>query len=140
MDILSLDTETTSVSLFYNPPTSRRSPPFFQERLARRKILKQCVAQFYQRLHSTIHLKTKISMTHDSLRIQGPSNISSSDLLHPVSPVKEHYLKGEKCKMGFTVACFLVPKPHQKLRLVVDLGRLNTFLLEERFKFKYQSP
>ena len=37
---------------------------------------------------------------------------------------------------GFTIAYFLVPKPHQGWRLVSDLSRLNTFLLVERFKWK----
>ena len=31
---------------------------------------------------------------------------------------------------------FLVPKPHQRWRAVIDLSRLNTFLLVERFKME----
>ena len=31
---------------------------------------------------------------------------------------------------------FLVPKPHQRWRPVIDLSRLNTFLLVERFKME----
>ena len=36
--------------------------------------------------------------------------------------------------LGFTIACFLVPKPHQRSRPVTDLSRLKTFLQVERFK------
>ena len=40
--------------------------------------------------------------------------------------------------LGFYSRLFLVPKPHQRWRLVIDLSRLNTFLHVE--KFKMQSP
>ena len=36
--------------------------------------------------------------------------------------------------LGFYSRLFLVPKPHQRWRPVIDLSRLNTFLLVERFK------
>ena len=36
--------------------------------------------------------------------------------------------------LGFYSGLFLVPKPHQRWRPVIDLSRLNTFLLVERFK------
>ena len=40
----------------------------------------------------------------------------------------------EKVKfLGFYSRLFLVPKPHQRWRPVIDLSRLNTFLLVERF-------
>ena len=58
-------------------------------------MFKQRVKHYHQWLCSTIHLKTKIS-SPDSLRIQGPSKRSSSDLLYPVSSVKEHNRKGGK--------------------------------------------
>ena len=38
--------------------------------------------------------------------------------------------------LGFYSRLFLVPKPHQRWRPVIDLSRLNTFLLVERFKMK----
>ena len=38
--------------------------------------------------------------------------------------------------LGFYSLLFLVPKPHQRLRPVIDLSRLNTFLLVERFKME----
>ena len=38
--------------------------------------------------------------------------------------------------LGFYSRLFLVPKPHQRWRPVIDLSRLNTFLLVERFKME----
>ena len=42
--------------------------------------------------------------------------------------------------LRFYSRLFLVPKPCQRWRPVIDLSRLNTFLLVERFKWKHQSP
>ena len=38
--------------------------------------------------------------------------------------------------LGFYSRLFLVPKPHQRWRPVIDLSRLNTFLHIEKFKMK----
>ena len=38
--------------------------------------------------------------------------------------------------LGFYSRLLLVPKPHQRWRPVIDLSRLNTFLLVERFKME----
>ena len=38
--------------------------------------------------------------------------------------------------LGFYSRLFLVPKSHQRWRPVIDLSRLNTFLLIERFKME----
>ena len=38
--------------------------------------------------------------------------------------------------LGFYSPWFLIPKPHQRWRPVIDLSRLNTFLLVERFKME----
>ena len=38
--------------------------------------------------------------------------------------------------LGFYSRLFLVPNPHQRWRPVIDLSRLNTFLLVERFKME----
>ena len=38
--------------------------------------------------------------------------------------------------LGFYSRLFLVPKPHQRWRPVIDLSRLNTFLHVERFKME----
>ena len=45
--------------------------------------------------------KTKFSRSSpDSIRLQGPSKITSSGLLYPVSSVKERNRKGRKCKIS----------------------------------------
>ena len=90
-------------------------------------MCKQRVKHYHQWLHSSIHIKTKFSQSpSDSFRLQGPSKGTSSDCLYPVS-VKS---------LGFYSRLFLVPKPHQRWRPVIDLSRLNTFLLVERFKME----
>ena len=38
--------------------------------------------------------------------------------------------------LGFYSRLFLVPKPHQRWRPVIDLSRLNTFLHVEKFKME----
>ena len=38
--------------------------------------------------------------------------------------------------LGFYSHLFLVPKPHQRWRPVIDLSRLNTFLHVEKFKME----
>ena len=59
------------------------------------------VKHYHQWLHSSIHLKTKFSQsTSDSVMLQGPSKRTSSDLLYPVSSVKERNRKGGKCKIS----------------------------------------
>ena len=40
--------------------------------------------------------------------------------------------------LGFYSRLFLVPKPHQRWRPVIDLSRLNTFLLVEKFEMETQ--
>ena len=61
----------------------------------------RCVKHYHQWLRSSIHLKTKFSQSSPgSIRIQGPSERPSSDLLYPVSSVKERNRKGGKCKIS----------------------------------------
>ena len=98
-------------------------------------MFKQRVKHYHQWLRSSIHLKTKFSQSpSDSFRLQGPSKRTSSDCLYPVSSVNERV---ENVKsLGFYSRLFLVPKPHQRWRPVIDLSRLNTFLLVERCKME----
>ena len=56
--------------VFETPPpndsfqsTSRRSPPFFQKKLAHKQMLRQRVKHYHQWLRSSIHLKTKFSQS-----------------------------------------------------------------------------
>ena len=96
-------------------------------------MFKQYIKHYHQWLRSSIHLKTKFSQSSpDSIRVQGPTKRTSPGLLHPVSSVKEHNVKS----LGFYSRLFKVPKSHQRWRPVIDLSRLNTFLLVERFKMK----
>ena len=96
----------------------------------------QCVKHCHHWLRSAIHFKTKSGqIPSDSVRIQGPSKRSSSGHLYPVSSVKERNRKGGKCKIS-RVLLFLVPKPHQRWRPVIDLSGLNTFLHVEKFKME----
>ena len=92
----------------------------------------------HQWLRSAIPFKAKLGqISSDSVRVQGPTKRSSLGHLYPVSPVKERYRKGGNVKsLGFYSRLFLVPKPHQRWRPVIDLSRLNTFLHVEKFKME----
>ena len=64
-------------------------------------MFRQRIKHYHQWLRSSIHLKTKFSQSPpDSVRLQGPSKRTSSDLLYPVSSVKERNRKGGKCKIS----------------------------------------
>ena len=78
--------------------TSRRSPPFFQQRLANKQMFLKRVKHYHQWLCSLIPLKTKLGQI--PIRIQGPSKRPSSGRLHPVSAVKERNRKDGKCKIS----------------------------------------
>ena len=81
--------------------TSRRSPPFFQKKLANKQMFKQRVKHYHQWLRFSILFKTKsCQSSSDSIRIQGPSKRPSSGLLYPVSSVKERNRKGGKSKIS----------------------------------------
>ena len=98
----------------------------------------QRVKHYHQWLRTAIPFKTKSGqIPSDSVRIQGLSKRPSSGHLYLVSSVKERNRKGGKCKIsGFYSRLFLVPKPHQRWRPVIDLSRLNTFLHVEKFKME----
>ena len=96
------------------------------------------VKHYHQWLRSAIPFKAKLDqISSDSVRVQGPTKRSSLGHLYPVSPVIERYRKGGKCKISRVYSrLFLVPKPHQRWRPVIDLSRLNTFLHVEKFKME----
>ena len=101
-------------------------------------MLKQHVKHYYQWLRSTIHHKTKISQSSpDSLRIQGPSkNLALASCIQSLLS-KNDIDRVENVKsLGFYSRLFLVPKPHQRWRPLIDLIRLNTFLLVEKFRME----
>ena len=92
--------ETPSPNDSFQASLSRRSPPFFQKRLAHKQMFRR-VKHCHQWLRSSIHVKTKFSQSpSDSVRLQVPSKRTSSDLLYPVSSVKERNRKGGKCKIS----------------------------------------
>ena len=64
-------------------------------------MLSQRVKYHHQWLRSAIPLKAKLDkISSDCVRVQGPSKRPSLGRLHPVSPVKERYRKGGKCKIS----------------------------------------
>ena len=64
-------------------------------------MFRQHIKHYHQWLLSATHLKTKIGQSSPSLfRIQGRSQRTSSDYLHPFSSVKECNRKGGKCKIS----------------------------------------
>ena len=93
---------------------------------------------YLQWLCTAIPIKTKSGqIPSDSVRIQGPSknhalaaciqSLLSKNAIERVENVKS---------LGFYSRLFLVPKPHQRWRSVIDLSKLNTFLHIEKFKME----
>ena len=121
------------------PPSvhSRRSPPFFQKRLANKQMFITRVKHYHQWLHTAIPLKAKLGqISSDSVRIQDPSKRPSSTRLYPVSLSKNAIERVENVQsLGFYSRLFLVPKPRW-WRPVIDLSRPNTFLHVEKFKME----
>ena len=108
----------------------RRSPPFFQKRLANKQMFIQRVKHYHQWLRTAIPFKTKFGqIPSNSVRVQGLSkdqalatciqSLLSKNAIERVENVKS---------LGFYSRLFLVPKPHERWRPVIDLSRLNTFL------------
>ena len=93
----------------------------------------QHVKHYHQWLRTAIPLKTKSGQIYsDSVRIQGPSKTCIQSLLSKNTIERVENVKS----LGFYSRLFLVPKPHQRWRPVIDLSRLNTFLHVEKFKME----
>ena len=59
------------------------------------------VKHYHQWLRTAIPFKAKLGqISSDSVRVQGPTKRPSLGHLYPVSPVKERYRKGGKCKIS----------------------------------------
>ena len=101
-------------------------------------MFSKCVNHYHQWLRTAIPFKAKFGqIPSDPVRVQGPSKRPSPGVLYPVSSVKERNRKGGNVKsLGFYSRLFLVPKPHQRWRPVIDLSRLNTFVHVEKFKME----
>ena len=125
-------------SLFPMTPqasTSRRSPPFFQQRLANKQLFIQRIKPYYQWLRTAIPLKAQLgqfsliiseykALPKDQALAHCIQSLLSKNVIERVENVKS---------LGFYSRLFLVPKPHQRWRPVIDLSRLNTFLHVEKF-------
>ena len=81
--------------------TSRRSPPFFQKRLANKQMFSKRVKNYHQWQRTAIPFKAKFGqIPSDPVRVQGPTKRPSPGHLYPVSSVKERNRKGGKCKIS----------------------------------------
>ena len=96
------------------------------------------VKHYHQWLCIVIPFKAKFGqIPFDPVRVQGTSkdqalatciqSLLSKNTIERVENVKS---------LGFYSRLFLVYKPHQRWRLVMDLSRLNTFLYVEKFKME----
>ena len=96
------------------------------------------VKHYHQWLHTAIPFKAKFGqIPSDPVRVQGPSkdqalatciqSLLSKNAIERVENVKS---------LGFYSRLFLVPKPHQRWRPLIDLSRLNTFVHVEKFKME----
>ena len=92
----------------------------------------QHVKHYHQWLRTAIPFKTKFGqIPSDSVRVQALASciqsLLSKNAIERVENVKS---------LRFYSRLFLVPKPHQRWRPVIDLSRLNTFLHVEKFKME----
>ena len=95
----------------------------------------QHVKHYHQWLHSAIHFKTKSGqIPSDYKALQKDKALATciqsflpKNVIERVENVKS---------LGFYSRLFLVPKPHQRWRPVIDLSMLNTFLHVEKFKME----
>ena len=112
----------------------------FQKRLANKQMFRQRVKHYHQWLLSSIHLKTKFSQSPAPLIRSGYKALQKDQALASCIQFllsKNAIERVENIKsLGFYSGLFLAPKPHQRWRPVIDLSRLNTFLLVERFKME----
>ena len=96
------------------------------------------VKHYHQWLRSVIHLKTNLVIAplvrsgHKALQKEQALASCIQSLQSKKAIERVEYVKS----LGFYSRLFLVPKPHQRWRPVIDLSRLNTFLLVERFKME----
>ena len=101
-------------------------------------MFRQHIKHYHQWLHSVIHLKTKFgqrstdSFSYKALLKEQAltsfiQSLMSKNAIERVENVKS---------LRFYSRLFLVSKPHQRWRPLLDLSRLNTFLHAERFKIE----
>ena len=101
-------------------------------------MFKQRVKYYYQWLRSTIHHKAKLArvpLIHSGYKAHQKDLALASCIQSLLSKNTIERVQNVK-SLGFYSPLFLVPKPHQRWRPVIDLSRLSTFLLVERFKIE----
>ena len=98
----------------------------------------QRVKHYHQWLRSAIHFKTKVGqIPSDSVRMQGLQKDQALATCIQSLLSKNAIERMENVKsLGFYTRLFLVPKPHQRWRPVIDLSRLNTLPHVEKFKME----
>ena len=96
------------------------------------------VKHYHQWLRTAIPFKTKFGqIPSDSVRVQGLQKDQALAICIQSLLSKNAIERVENVKsLGFYRRLFLVPKPHQRWRPVIDLSRLNTFLHVEKFKME----
>ena len=97
----------------------------------------KCVKHYHQWLCTVIPLKAKLwfplilseykTLLKDQALADCIQSLLSKNAIERVENVKS---------LGFYSRLFLVPKPHQRWRPVVDLTRFNSFLHVEKFKME----
>ena len=88
--------------------------------------------------NSTIHHNTKLSIVpliHSGYKVHQKDLALASFIQSLLSKNTIERVENVK-SLRFYSHLFLVPKPHQWWRPMIDLSRLNTFLLVERFKME----
>ena len=101
------------------------------------------IKHYHQCLCTAVPFKAKFGqIPSDPIRVQGPSKDQALASCIQSPLLKNAIKRVENVKsLGFYSRLFLVPKPHQRWRPVIDLSRLNTFLHVEKFKMEtYTSP
>ena len=101
-------------------------------------MFKLCLKHYYEELRTSISPQAETNQTStDHIRIQKSAKRPGSSFLYPPSPEQTCDRKSTNTEsLGFYSRLFLVPKPQQKWRPVIDLSRLNQFLRIERFKME----
>ena len=101
-------------------------------------MFKQCVKHYHQWLRSSFVSKPKLATVsliqsrYKALQKEQALATCIQSLLSKNTIERVENVKS----LGFYSRLFLVPKPHQRWRPVIDLSRLNTFLLVEKFKME----
>ena len=105
--------------------TSRRSPPFFQKRLANKQMFRRV-----KHYHQWLPFISKPNLVRAPLSQSGYKALQTGQALASCVqslPSKNAIERVENVKsLGFYSCLFLVPKPDQRWRPVIDLCRLKT--------------